>query len=74
MTIIQKLWASLVICQVAHRQGISVAQCRSEMTAAIREAWSTSDPEVRKLQTDLVGDSHMPSPEELIFLISSKNA
>lgn len=69
MTIIQKLRAQLVIRQVAHRQGISTTQCRSEMAAGISEAWATTDPAVRQRQIQLVGDSHVPSPEELIFLI-----
>ena len=70
MTIAQKLRAELVIRQVAAGQGISFAECRSEMAAAIAEAWSTSDPKEKLAQTCLVGDSHIPTPEELIFLIS----
>lgn len=69
MTIIQKLRAQLVIRQVARQQGISTAQCRAEMAAAIEEAWSTSNPEAKLTQIRLVGDSHIPDPEELIFLI-----
>ena len=69
MTIIQKLRAQLVIRQVAHRQGISADLCRAEMAASIAEAWETADPAVRQRQIQLVGDSHIPSPEELIFLI-----
>lgn len=72
MTIIQKLRAALVICQVARRQGISFFECRAEMAAAIADAWNTSDPEAKLTQTRLVGDSHIPSPEEFIFLISQK--
>lgn len=72
MTIIQKLRASLVIRQVAHRQGISTSQCRAEIHEAITAAWATSDPEVKLTQIQLVGDSHTPSPEELILLISQK--
>lgn len=59
-----------IIRLVAWSHGISVAQCRSEMMAAIQEAWSTTNPETRQLQLDLVGDDHTPTPEELIFLIS----
>lgn len=70
MTIIQKLHAQLVIRQVAHRQGISTDQCRAEMAACIAEAWNTADPVARQRQIDLVGDSHIPSPEEFILLIS----
>jgi hypothetical protein len=40
------------------------------METAIIAAWSTTDPVARQRQVELVGDSHIPSPEELIFLIS----
>lgn len=43
-----------------------------EMQAAIREAWATTDPQVKKNQIELVGDTHIPTPEELIRLISAK--
>ena len=69
MTIIQKLRASLVIRQVAKQQGISTAQCRAEIQEAITAAWATSDPEAKLTQIRLVGDSHIPSPEELFLLI-----
>jgi hypothetical protein len=72
MTIIQKLHASLVIRQVAHRQGISTSQCRASIQELINQTWATSDPEAKYRQIQLVGDSHIPSPEELILLISQK--
>ena len=72
MTIIQKLRARYVITRVAKQQGISVSQCRAEIQEAIDEAWATADPEAKQTQIDLVGDSHIPSPEELILLISQK--
>ncbi len=72
MTIIQKLRAKLIIRHVAHQQGISTDQCRAEMAATITEAWKAADPAVRQRQIQLVGDSHIPSPEELILLISQK--
>lgn len=43
-----------------------------EIQAAIDNAWETSDPETKQRQVELVGDSHKPTPEELIFLISAK--
>ena len=72
MTIIQKLHARNVIARVAKQQGISTSQCRSQMATTISEAWVTSDSEVKRRQIQLVGDSHIPSPEELILLISQK--
>ena len=69
MTIIQKLRASLVIRQVAHQQGVSVEQCRADIQEAIIEAWGTTDPTTRQRQIRLVGDSHIPNPDELILLI-----
>ena len=72
MIIIQKLHATLVIRQVAHRQGISTSQCRAAIQDLIDQTWVTSDPVIRQRQIDLVGDSHIPSPEELILLISQK--
>ncbi len=72
MTIIQKLRARKAIRQTAHRQGITYHQCYSDIATAINAAWSTRDPAVRQYQRSLVGDLHIPSPEELIFLISSK--
>lgn len=73
MTIIQKLRARAVIHRVAKQQGISTAQCRAEMNEAIQAAWATTDPQAKDRQIQLVGDSHIPSPEELIFLISLKS-
>lgn len=71
MTIIQFIRAKLIVARVAKQQGISPSRCRADMVAAIEEAWSTSDPEVKLTQTRLVGDSHIPSPEELITILSS---
>lgn len=70
MTITQKLRANLVICQVAQQNGISPAQCRAEMAAAITEAWNTGDPVIRQRQVELVGEERIPSPEEFIVLMS----
>ena len=70
MTIIQKLQARNIIARVAHRQGISTAQCRAEMAAAITEAWRTTDPAIRQHQIQLVGEERIPTPEEFILLIS----
>lgn len=72
MTIIQKLQARRIIAKVAEQQGISVDQCRAEIQEAITAAWVTSDPETKRCQIQLVGDSHIPSPEEFILLISQK--
>lgn len=72
MTIIQKLQARNIIARVARQQGISTDHCRADMQEAITAAWATSDPEAKHLQIQLVGDSHIPSPEEFILLISQK--
>lgn len=72
MTIIQKLRAALVIRQVAKQQGISTARCRAEIQEAIDAAWATSDPEVKLTQIQLVGDSHVPSPEEFMLLVADQ--
>lgn len=72
MTIIQKLRARKAIRQAAHRQGITYRECRTAIREAITEAWATHDPITQQFQRSLVGDSHIPSPEELIFLISTK--
>jgi hypothetical protein len=72
MTIIQKLRARRIIAKVARQQGISTAQCRAEIMAAITAAWTTSDSQAKDRQIRLVGDYHTPSPEELILLISKE--
>ena len=72
MTIIQKLQARNVITKVARQHGISTSQCRTAIREAITIAWATTDPEVKQTQIGLVGDSHIPSPEEFILLISQK--
>lgn len=43
-----------------------------EIQVAIDFAWATTDPETKQRQLELVGDSHKPTPEELVFLISQK--
>ena len=72
MTRIQKLRASRIIARVAKQHGLSTDQCRAEIQAVIDTAWATVDPEVTDRQIRLVGDSHTPSPEEFIFLISKE--
>lgn len=73
MTIIQKIRARRVIAKVAKQQGISTAQCRADMAEAIRSAWATTDPQAKNRQIQLVGEGRVPTPEELIFLISKEN-
>ena len=72
MTIIQKLYAQTIIGRVAKQQEISTSQCRAAIQEAIDQTWATTDFVVRDRQIRLVGDSHIPSPEELILLISQK--
>jgi hypothetical protein len=72
MTIIQKLRAARVIRRVARQQGISTSQCRAEMVAAIETAWATTDPQVKQRQIELVGQGRVPTPEELIVLLTSQ--
>ena len=69
MTIVQKLHARNVIARVARQQGISTSQCRTAIQELINQTWATSDPEAKQRQIRLVGDSRIPSPEELILLI-----
>lgn len=69
MTIIQKIHVQTVLARVARQQGISTSQCRAAIQDLIDQTWATSDPEAKQRQIRLVGDSHIPSPEELILLI-----
>lgn len=43
-----------------------------EIQAAIDYAWATADPQTKQQQAKLIGDSHKPTPEELIFSISAR--
>ena len=43
-----------------------------EIQAAIDYAWETNDPQTQQHQVDLIGDSHKPTPEELIFSVLAK--
>ena len=70
MTIIQKLQASQIIAKVAKQQGISTAQCRSDIAACIAEAWATTDPVTKQRQMELVGEERIPTPEEFIILVA----
>lgn len=72
MTIIQKLHAKSVIRKVAKQQGITYRRCYSDMAEAIECAWGTSDPQTKRKQIELIGDSHKPTPEELMLLISTE--
>jgi hypothetical protein len=67
----KKLRAWMVIRKVAKQQGISTSQCKADMMAAITEAWATADPQAKDRQIQLVGEDRIPTPEELIVLISS---
>ncbi len=73
MTVIQKLHARSIIAKVAKQQGISTSQCRSEIAACLAEAWATADPQVKQRQIELVGEERIPTPEELIVLISGQD-
>ena len=68
----QKLKARFAIHKVAQQRGISTAQCRAEIAAAIDQAWNNADPIVRQRQIDLVGDTHKPTPEEFLSIILTK--
>lgn len=72
MTILQKFRARQIIAKVARQHGVSIDQCRADMEAAISAAWATADPQEKDRQIRLVGDSHTPSPEEFILLISKE--
>jgi hypothetical protein len=72
MTIIQKLRAQNIIDRVDRQQGISTSHCRAASRDIIDHTWATTAPAVKDRQIHLVGDSHIPSPEELILLISQK--
>jgi hypothetical protein len=71
MTIIQKLRAKRVIAIVAKRRGISANECRDAMVEAIAAAWTTSDPVIKDRQIHLIGEGRVPSPEEVISILSS---
>ena len=43
-----------------------------EIQAAIDLAWATDDPDIQQHQVELVGNSQIPKPEELIFSIIAK--
>lgn len=43
-----------------------------EIQVAIDYAWDTEDPQVKLTQIALIGDTHKPTPEELIFCICAK--
>lgn len=45
---------------------------REEIQAAINLAWANPNPETRRRQVELVGDSRIPTPEELVFSILAK--
>ena len=72
MTITQKLIVRRLIAKVAKQQGKSFSKCRSEIEEAIAVAWATTDPEVKQRQIQLVGEGRVPSPEELILLLSDR--
>lgn len=72
MTTIQKLRARRIIARVARQHGISTDQCRAEIQAAITAAWATEDPVTRFRQIQLVGDGRVPTPEELIVRLYTR--
>lgn len=71
MTINQFIRARKIIARVAQQNGISTAQCRADMSEAIRAAWSVADPVMKDRQLRLVGEGRVPTPEEFIILISN---
>lgn len=72
MNIFEKIKSVEAIKQTANQQRITYQQCYSEITAAIDEAWATTDPEAKRRQIELVGGTHKPTPEEFISLINKK--
>lgn len=70
MNMLRVIRARRIIARVAKQNGISTAQCRADMAEAIRTAWNTADPEAKQRQFQLVGEGRVPSPEELILLVS----
>lgn len=72
MTVFERIQSQQAIQRAADQQGITYEQCYSDISAAIDEAWATTDPAAKLRQNQLVGDSHKPTPEEFISLISEK--
>ena len=70
MTISQFVRARKIIARIAKQHRISLTQCRSDMSEAIRAAWATVDPATKDRQIQLVGEGRVPTPEEFIILTS----
>lgn len=51
--------------------GISYADCRKEMAAAIDEAWATTDP-AAKARQDQLFPGGKPTPEQFIVTLGSR--
>lgn len=45
---------------------------RDQMALAIREAWATTDPEIKARQRALTGSDDIPDVDELIQLLAIK--
>lgn len=73
MNLMKLIRARRIIARIAKQHGISTAQCRTDMAGAILAAWATTDPATKTRQLQLVGEGRVPTPEELIFLISKEN-
>ncbi len=61
--------------KIAKENGVSVKEVRQEMQAAIKEAYTTprnNNPITKAYQNQVPRQDEIPTPEELIYYLSSQ--
>lgn len=61
--------------KIARKNGVSIKEVRQEMQAAIKEAYITprnDNPDIKAYQNRVPRQNEIPTPEELIYYLSSQ--
>ena len=61
--------------KIARKNGVSIKEVRQEMLAAIKEAYITprnDNPDIKAYQNRVPRQNEIPTPEELIYYLSSQ--
>ena len=63
---------SRAIEKIAEREGISVESVYAEMQKAIEAGYSNPDPVIQEYWKKIAPDGKMPTPEQVIEILSKK--
>jgi len=58
--------------QIAKRHGVTAAEVKRDIEAAIEAAWESDNPKVRAFQKEIPAAGKKPTPEEMIQFLTER--